>query len=193
MSEAPPATSPEHGHGVCPSAHAGWLTTPIRKFIHDPQRMLAGLVKPGNTALDLGCGPGYFTLPMARMVGPEGHVIAVDLQPEMLRRLQARAQRAGLMERIVPAQCTAETIGDLGPADFALAFYMVHEVPDEERFLAEVRGSLKDGGHLLLVEPKGHVSTAGFSRTVDIAHAAGLRNISAPRVSFSRAALFAAD
>ena len=192
MSSHPSPTSAEQGRRVCPADHAGWLSTPLRRLVHSPRRILDNLLHPGDTVIDLGCGPGFFTLPMARMVGPEGRIIAVDLQPEMLRRLQSRAQRRSLIDRIVLAQCTADTMGGVGPADFALAFYVVHEVPDLERLLAEVRSSLKDGGRLLLVEPKGHVSAAEFSSTVDIAHGAGLRSLSGPSVAFSRAALFVA-
>ena len=96
---APPARS------VCPAEHAGWLSTPLRRLGQDPRRILHGLVTEGDTAVDLGCGPGFFTLPMASMVGHGGTVIAVDLQQEMLDRLRLRAERAGLAARIRLHRC----------------------------------------------------------------------------------------
>lgn len=178
------------GGGVCSASHAGWLSTPLRRLVHNPDRLLAGLVNAGDTAVDFGCGPGFFTLPMAEMVGPSGRVVAVDLQADMLEKLRARAERAGLASRIWLHQCAADTIGQLEPSDFALAFYMVHEVPDPERFLREVHDALKEGGRLLLVEPKGHVSAGAFRKTADVAGSFGLKPLSQPRVRGSRATLF---
>ena len=179
------------GGDVCSASHAGWLSTPVRRLFQSPSRLLTGLVGPGDTAVDFGCGPGFFTLPMAEMVGPEGRVVAVDLQAEMLEKLRLRAERAGLAARIRLHQCAADTIGQVEPADFALAFYMVHEVPDAEHFLREVHGVLKEGGRLLLVEPKAHVSAAAFRKTEDVAGTIGLKPLSRPRVRLSRATLFA--
>ena len=157
------------GGDVCPARHAWFLTTPLRRLITNPNGILRGLVDEGDTALDLGCGPGFFTIPLARMVGDRGKVVAIDLQAEMLERLKSRAERRGLLARIQLQQCTAETIGDVEPADFALAFYMVHEVPDVGHFMGEVSGALKPQGRFLLIEPKGHVSAEAFETTVALA------------------------
>jgi ubiquinone/menaquinone biosynthesis C-methylase UbiE len=175
------------GSDVCSAKHAGWLTTPLRRLISDPKRILRGLVAEGDHALDLGCGPGFFTLPMAEMVGPAGTVTAVDLQAEMLEMLKKRAERRGLAARIHLQRCAADSIGEIEPADFALAFHMVHEVPDVARFMGEVAGALKPGGRLLLVEPKGHVSPDAFERTEALAAATGMMPVSRPSVRFSRA------
>jgi len=175
---------------VCPAEHAGWLSTPIRRLVTDPKRILRGLVEPGDTAVDLGCGPGFFTLPLAQMAGDGGRVIAVDLQAAMLDKVRARAERKGLAARIRLHQCAADSLAlDGERADFALAFWMVHEVPDAARFMGEVRGVLRDGAHLLLVEPRGHVGVETFERTVGLAATAGLLPLARPRVAFSRAVL----
>ena len=179
------------GGCVCPAQHAWALTIPGRGLVHNPRRILAGLADPGDTVADLGCGPGYFTLPLARMVAPDGQVIAVDLQPAMLEKLRMRADKEGLGELIVPHPCAADTLGELPPLDAAFAFYMVHEVPDVARFLGEVSRALRPGGRLLLVEPKGHVTADAFAATVALAEAAGLRAVAAPRVRLSRTTLFA--
>ncbi len=175
---------------VCPAEHAGWLTNPVRRLFNNPQRILGGLINEGDVAIDFGCGPGYFTLPLAEMVGRTGSVIAVDVQQEMLDRLRARAERAGLLPRILLHLSDSDGLGVLGPADFAIAFWMLHEVPDKPAFLRQVRDSLKDAGRFLLVEPKGHVSKAGFADAVNLVLGTGFATVSRPRVGLSRAALF---
>jgi len=179
------------GSRVCPAEHAGWLSSSLRRLAQDPGRILRDMVKPGDTVVDLGCGPGFFTLPLADAVGETGRVIAVDLQQEMLDKLWARAERAGLVSRIHLHRCPADAIGLETRAEFVLSFYMLHEVPDKKRFLEEVHGILKEGGRYLLVEPWGHVSAAEYRRSVDMAAAAGLRPVSEVRIAFSRATLFA--
>jgi len=178
------------GGRVCPARHAGWLATSLRRLVQDPEMILRGMVSPGETVVDIGCGPGFFTLPMARMVGEKGCVVAVDLQEAMLEQMRMRAGRSGLLPRIRPLLCTAGSIGFNGPADFALAFYMVHEVPDVVLFMGETHGMLKERGRLLLVEPKFHVRAATFRKTVEIVREAGFRILSEPKVRLSRAVLF---
>jgi ubiquinone/menaquinone biosynthesis C-methylase UbiE len=183
----------ENAARVCPAEHAGGLMLPIRRFIHHPEKILGPLIEGGQIVMDLGCGPGYFTIPIAKMVGPEGRVIAVDLQPAMLELLRANAERAGMADRICPHQCSIGGIGAVDPVDFAIAFCMLHEVPSQERFLAEVRSLVKPGGRFLLVEPKGHVSKGKFERSAEIARWAGFVPLSAPRIAFSRSVLFARE
>ena len=76
--------------------------------------------------------------------------------------------------------------------DFALAFYMVHEVPSVEAFLNDVAGILKPGATLLLVEPKLHVIDSLFKEIVRMACAAGLEPGSEVKIRGSRAMLFSA-
>jgi ubiquinone/menaquinone biosynthesis C-methylase UbiE len=175
---------------VCPARYAGWLSTPFRRLMAHPARILGDLVSPGDTAADLGCGPGFFTLPLAEMVGDEGSVIAVDLQQAMLDKLGGRAERKGLASRIHLHRCEAGTLGlDGERADFALAFWMVHEVPDQWRFFRETHELLRSGARLLLVEPRGHVVRAAFAQTLAAAEAAGFRTVGRPRITFSFSAL----
>jgi ubiquinone/menaquinone biosynthesis C-methylase UbiE len=181
---------PPGGSDVCSAKHAGWLATPLRRLVSDPKRILRGLVAEGDHALDLGCGPGFFTLPMAEMVGAAGTVTAVDLQAEMLEMMKKRAERRGLAARIRLQRCAADSIGEIEAADFALAFHMVHEVPDVARFMSEVAASLKTGARLLLVEPKGHVSPDAFEQTEALAVAAGMMPVSRPSIRFSLSVLF---
>ena len=187
-------TEPIHSHpfhkpGTCPVWLAGMLESPLRKAMHRPEKLLAGLVTPGMTVLDLGCGPGYFSLGMARLVGPQGRVIAVDMQPAMLARVRAHAEKEGLRERITLHQCTPARIGLAEQVDFALAFWMVHEVPDRQAFLSEVYGLLKPGTRLFIVEPKLHEIESSFKETLRIAAAAGFTTLGERKVALSRAML----
>lgn len=178
-----------HGDHVCPWWLAYTFDNPLRRLLHPPERLFAGLVAPGQTAVDVGCGMGHFTLGLARMVGPTGRVVAVDLQEKMLERVRRRAERAGLQERIRLHRCTTESLGVGEPADFVVASWMVHEVDDREAFLREVAGFMKPGARLFVAEPKGHVSAEHLERTVELARTAGLRVRSRPKVALSRAVI----
>jgi len=174
---------------VCPWWLVWTFDNPLRRMIHDPELLLGELVPPGGTAVDVGCGIGYFTVPLAGLVGPAGRVVAVDLQEEMLAGVLRRAERAGVAGRIQLRRCTPERLGIEGPADLVLAFWMVHEVPDRTRFLGEVAALLRPGGRLLLAEPVLHVAAGEVEATVALAQAAGLLLESRPRIAFSRSAL----
>jgi len=139
--------------------------------------------------LDLGCGPGVFSVAMAEMVGEKGKVISVDIQDEMLLMLRQKVEHTKLESRIQIHKSTPDKIGISEKADFALAFYMVHEVPNIERFLGEVATILKPQGKLLIVEPKFHVSNSAFEETIRLAQSMGLSPISRPKMFLSRAVL----
>ena len=181
----------ERGGLVCPVSFAGALDGRIRRWLQSPHRLLEPYVREGMTALDFGCGPGFFTLELARLVGSSGRVIAGDLQPGMLERTRAKAQGTALEPRITLHQCQANAIGLSTPVDFALAFYVLHELPEPAVFLTEMRGLLAARGRLFIVEPPFHVSRAAFEATLRVAHQAGLRLVARPRIRFNKAALFA--
>ncbi len=144
------------------------------------------------TVLEPGPGMGFFTLELARLVGPRGRVVAVDLQDRMLARLRHRAERAGLGSRIETRLATRTALGidDLaGEIDFVLAFAVVHEVPDRMAFFQDVRKTLGPTDRMLLAEPRGHVSEAKFAMTLDEAGSAGLRTAYLAAIPHSRAAV----
>lgn len=182
-----------HSLHVCPSWLARTLDNPIRRLIHSPDKILEGYINLGQTVLDLGCGSGTFTIAMARMVGEAGRVIAVDLQDEMLQMVKQKAVKDGLDSRITTHKSEPDRIGISDKVDFALAFYMVHEVTDVDAFLREVSSLLKPSGKLLIAEPLIHVSESSFKKTVDAVRLAGLKPISEPKISFSRSMLFQPD
>lgn len=172
---------------VCPWWLCRSFDNPLRRWIHDPVRILSPHVAVGMTVVDIGCGMGYFTLGMANLVGPGGKVIAVDLQERMLAVLEKRACKAGLGDRIVLHQCRPDSLGVEGPADFVLAFWMAHEVREKGRFFSQIFDFLKPAGRLLLVEPKFHVTRKSFGRTVETCRKAGFRLLGEPAVTLSHA------
>ncbi|MHB1034972.1 MAG: class I SAM-dependent methyltransferase [Pirellulales bacterium] len=176
---------------VCPWWFAWFsISNPLRRLVHDPQKIVGPYVRPGMTVLDVGCGVGWFSIPMAGLVGHEGRVIAVDLQPKMLDMLRRRAEKAGVADRIQLHKCDAHRLGVEAETDFALAFAMVHEVPDSDRLLREIHACLKPGGKLLLAEPPLHVSAKTFASEVATAEQVGFRTADTPQVRWSRAVLF---
>jgi ubiquinone/menaquinone biosynthesis C-methylase UbiE len=178
------------GTHVCPWWLAYSFDNPLRRMLHDPERLLAPFVSRGATVLDVGCGMGFFSLGLARIVGEEGTVIAADLQPEMLAKTAARARRAGLAGRIQQQLCTPTDLGLASrQVDFILAFWMVHEVPDATSFFRQLRSSLRPAGRILVAEPRIHVPERRFQEVVAAARAAGLRPCGAPRVAASRSVL----
>ena len=135
---------------------------------------------------------GFFTLPLARLVGSSGRVIAVDLQPKMIASLKRRAAKAHLLDRIDARLTSAETLGiaDLeGKVDFTLAFAMVHEFPDARHFFAEVSRASNKNARVLLAEPRGHVRQEAFAAELAAAAATGLSVAERPAIKRSQAAL----
>ena len=132
---------------VCPWWGGYFIDNPIRRLFHTPAKIVGPYVKPGMTAMDVGCGMGFCSIAMAKIVGDSGQVIAVDLQQKMLDVLRQRATVAGVANRIRLHKCENDRLGVDAQADFALAFMMVHEVPDQRRLLAEIQACLSRAGN----------------------------------------------
>lgn len=175
-------------NNVCPAKLAWSLDNIFRKWFHNPAKLLGSLVKENMTVLDVGCGPGLFSIEMAKMVGKSGKVIAADLQEEMLEKLAHKIQGKEVQNIITLHKCEENKIGVLEKVDFALAFYMVHEVPDRKNFFEELHTIIKSDGKLLVIEPNFHVSKKDFGITIEIAKAAGFKPVNTVKVFYSRAA-----
>ena len=178
---------------LCPVGYAGGLDFRLRKHIQNPQKILGDYVSEGMVVLDVGCGPGFFSVELARMVGVSGRVIAADLQEGMLLKLKKKIDGNGLKKRIVLHRCDAERIGVAEEVDFVLAFYMVHEVADQHSFFREIRSILAPEGKFLLSEPKVHVREKEFEQTVGHAVSAGLRPLRRTDSFMSRTIVFQND
>lgn len=181
----------ENEHSICPWRAGPILTASIRKLFHNPRRILTPYLSEGMTAMDVGCGMGFFTLPMSGIVGKSGKVIAVDLQPEMLGGLKKNAAKIGA-ENIMPHQCATDSLRVEewnGAVDFALISWMLHEVPDQERLIRELCATLSDNGKLLFVEPYMHVSGDAFQNSLNMITKCGFAVADAPKVTMSHTAL----
>jgi len=175
---------------VCPWWLAYTFDNPFRYLFHKPERIFSSLVKEEMTVADIGCGMGYFSLGLARMVGKKGRVIAVDMQEKMLERVEKRAKKEGLSGIIDTRLCKEDDITVHETLDFALAFWMVHETPDVREFFSQVFSTLKPSGLFLMAEPAFHVSHTQFYSELDMALDAGFRVKDNPKIAFSSSALF---
>lgn len=180
-------------HRLCPWWIGYLLASPIRRWMsQSPESLLAPYIRTGMTVLEPGPGMGYFTLPMARLVGPDGRIVAVDIQPKMLASLTRRARKAGMLDRIDIRLAKPDRMGidDLrGTVDFALAFAVVHEMPSPAAFFREAAAALKPGALLLFAEPAGHVTKEGFADELRAAQVSGLTEVSRPSIRRSLAAI----
>ena len=175
---------------ICPWWLCFTFDNPFRRIFHDPVEILSVYVRKGDTVIDIGPGMGYFTIPLAQLVGPSGCVTAIDIQPKMLSALMERAQKKGVSEIIKTHLASPDSIGFYEKANFILAFWMAHEVPDQHRFLSEIRNLMKPEGLFLLVEPLIHVSKKNFSCTLETAKELGFLTKEYPEIRMSQSALF---
>ena len=177
------------GH-ICPWWLAYTFDNPFRSFLHNPEKMLGPYVSKGMTVLDAGCGMGFFSIGLARLVGDRGCVIAADVQPKILAVMLKRCEKAGVSSIIHLHRSEPDNLGVETPVDFILAFWMAHEVPDPKRFFHQVRACLKPDGRILIAEPRFHVSAKRFQEIVVLAQASGLSFCETPSIRFSRSAVF---
>jgi len=160
------------------------LASPLRRLFSNPIKTLSPYISSGMTVIDVGCAMGFFSLPLAEMVGSDGRIICIDLQEKMVQELYKRARKKNLHHRIEARVCSPErlNIDDLeNTADFILASAVVHEVPDAEAFFNQLYTAAKNGGRLLVMEPAKHVSGQNFQATVDAAEKSGFTLLDRPR------------
>jgi ubiquinone/menaquinone biosynthesis C-methylase UbiE len=170
--------------------------SPLRRLLTNPVRLLAPYVSAGMTVLEPGPGMGFFTLELARRVGPAGRIVAVDVQTRVLDALRRRARRAGLLDRIETRRAHDCGLGveDLaGKVDFILAFAVVHEIPDKDRFFSEAASVSKRGTKMLFCEPSSRVTEDALCASLALAVAAGLRVQSRPVITGGRSAVLVKD
>jgi ubiquinone/menaquinone biosynthesis C-methylase UbiE len=176
----------EDKNRVCPVELANSLDSKIRRWLQNPQKILSPYVKEGMKVLDVGCGPGFFSVELAKLVGAKGKVYSVDLQEGMLQKLRNKIYGTPLERIIQLIKCEKDKIVVPEKVDFILAFYMVHEVPDKDKLFATLKNFLNAGGELLIVEPKlFHVSKKEFASTISKAEAAGFKAAEGPKLPFS--------
>ncbi|HNW52378.1 MAG TPA: class I SAM-dependent methyltransferase [Prolixibacteraceae bacterium] len=160
---------------VCPWWLGYTFLIPLRKYQHDPYKIVGSHVKKGMTVMDFGCAMGYFSIPLAKMTGPNGKVYCVDIQEKMLERLEKRAKKRKVSSTIKPllAGKSYNPAALKEQLDFALLFMVAHEVPDQTILFRDLFTMLKPGGKVLFFEPEGHVKREAFERSLKLAIATG--------------------
>jgi ubiquinone/menaquinone biosynthesis C-methylase UbiE len=128
------------------------LNSEARHQTTRPLELLAWAgVRAGQTVLDLGCGTGFFTIPAAQLVGPNGKVLATDIQPEMLAAIKSAVTAQGLTNvEIFPGQ--EYELSRHCSVDWALLAFVLHEVSDPARLTALALKMLAPGGRILVIE-----------------------------------------
>jgi ubiquinone/menaquinone biosynthesis C-methylase UbiE len=177
---------------VCPAEFSGSLDNKFRWLFHNPVRILEDYIATGMTVIDLGCGPGYFTEALAKLVGESGRVIAADIQQKMLDKMAGKIRGAELEGRVEEHLCQPDRIGISKKVDFVLAFWMVHEVPDQQGMFEELKSLLNPEGRIWIIEPKIHVTKKSFTKMIIKLESAGLKIIERPKISISRSVLLSA-
>jgi len=171
---------------IFPVERAAGLDNSFRKLVHNPQKILKPYIKEGMTVLDVGCGPGFFSVEIAKMLNGSGKVIAADVQGGMLEKIRTKIEGTVLEQRIVLHKSGYENIGIDEKVDLALAFYMVHEVRNQKKFFEELISLLKPKGVIFIIEPKFEVTKAEFREMVDKLKEMGFITIKSPKVFLSR-------
>ena len=147
---APAAT--QHGR-LFPPADLGLLEAPDRDIWQRPDRIMDALgIGEGSVVADLGAGGGWFTIRLARRVGPNGRVYAQDIQPEMIGAIQRRVAREGLSPRVQTVLGTANDPGLPQPVDAVLIVDAYHEMQEPVVLLRNLARSLKPNGLIGIVE-----------------------------------------
>ena len=172
---------------ICPWWMGYLLLNPLRRVSHKPEKILGPYLKPGMKAVDFGCAMGYFSLPMAGMVGREGSVYCFDIQHKMLSKLTSGAIKHGLSDTIKPILIkdgdTYEHFRET--MDFILLFAVAHEVPDQQKLFSDLSDMMKPGALMLFAEPAGHVTRNEFDQSLFYAGQAGLEKEEATEISRS--------
>jgi ubiquinone/menaquinone biosynthesis C-methylase UbiE len=146
--------------------------------------------------LDIGFGKGHFSLGMARMVGPNGLVVGLETESEMIESLKLKAADIGLADRISARVCDESdlSVDDLtNQIDFALAFFVIHHAKNIPAVMAGTHRALKPGGKFLIVEPRHHASASYCDSIERAARQAELSAIGHPKIIRTWALLLAKD
>jgi 2-polyprenyl-3-methyl-5-hydroxy-6-metoxy-1,4-benzoquinol methylase len=132
-----------------------WSRAFSRDAFSQPERVLEALaVAEGSRVADLGAGKGYFTVPLARAVGPRGRVYAVEVDAASLRALRRRAQADGLAQvEVVEATHDDPRLPD-GQIDLVLLSSVFHHLDDRSAYFARLRSDLAPGARVAVIEPR---------------------------------------
>lgn len=129
------------------------LMDPGRNSWQQPERVVEALrLKPGQTACDVGTGPGYFSLRLARAVGESGRVFAVDVEPRILAELRDNIDRSGARNITPVLGLTEHSLLPKDVCDVILIVNTYHHFPDPPAYLQRLAHALKDGGRVVNID-----------------------------------------
>ena len=131
---------------VCPLRVAGLLDSKFRRLFHNPNKILKPFIKKNTTALDIGCGPGVFSIEIAELMEGTGKVISVDMQEGVLEIIRRKIAGNFYEKNIELHKCTQNCINVKENVDFILLFYVVHEVPNKEYLFNEILPLINKNG-----------------------------------------------
>ncbi|MCX6234061.1 MAG: class I SAM-dependent methyltransferase [Bacteroidetes bacterium] len=175
---------------VCPIWLSFSLDNFIRRCFHNPKNILKEYIRPGFIVADIGCGPGYFSIPLAQMVSEKGVVLAVDIQEKMLLKTKKNAEKNHVDHIIKLVKCQPDNLQVGEKTDFLLTFWMVHEVQDIPHLFDQISKIMKPGSLYLLCEPKIHVNGESYQKMIAMAEKAGLKPLREIKIRLSRSMLF---
>ncbi|MGI5819760.1 MAG: class I SAM-dependent methyltransferase [Armatimonadota bacterium] len=162
----------------------------IRPLLYDAERIVRPFVAAGDRVADIGCGTGYFSAALARLIGPSGELLLVDVQEEMVRRAVERVRREQVATASVVGVIVSEDQLQLPPdVDFALMSWMLHEVARVEQYWRALGHSIRPAGKVLVIEPLLHVSTRRWEEELAPAEAFGFVRSDLRGTFFSRTAV----
>lgn len=142
---------------------ARWLERDSRIEEEDPQALIDLLpLKPGDTAVDMGCGSGYYARRLAARVGPEGRVLCVDIQPEMLEIARRLAERDGISNIEYILGTSDDPMLEAATVDLILLVDVYHEFAAPDAMLERMRTALKPDGVAALAEYRLEGDTAAW-------------------------------
>ena len=176
---------------ICPPWASVFLATKLRKLFQDPKKILSPYIKKDMQVLDVGCGPGFFTIEISKLLNGTGKVIGADLQEEMLLKVKEKIEKLKL-NNIKLHKTEKDSLNLNEKVDFILVFYMLHEIPNQKNFLNELSDALNDDGKILISEPKFHVNKESFKKSLELIKDAGFEIIEEPHIFNSRSVLIKA-
>lgn len=169
-----------------PLENAGALESRFRRMLQNPKRILKKYIRQGMTVLDLGCGTGYFTLEMAKLLNGKGKVIAIDVQKGMLEKLEQKLKDSRLKQQIQIFNNQEKNLGFTEKVDFILAFYSFHEMKYLDHIIQSLKEVIKPETKILISEQKVHVSKELFESIVNRMRNNGFVVCERPKIFFSR-------
>lgn len=177
---------------ICSHKTHWMLHNPLRKYFNPPELPIQLLdIQPEYSVLEIGCGSGFFTLPIAKHLDGKGRLFACDVQPEMIEHCKRRFKRKG-----VSINHIEWAVLDIGNDDIkttdefeaCLLPFVLHEVTDSQQAAAlnKIYDKLKKGGKLYFVEPRSAVSGNKWGRAVQLLLQTGFKIVSESKTMISK-------